>query len=216
MRIIMIIGLVSLLVLAGCKASNKHVQYLGVSVEKSPVKPDGVPVYDWNTLPPNRSVIHFARITINGNGYADYEYLKGELGKEAGRIGADCAYVEGGQTNHGPIVTSYGNGIAISDRIQTLSIWGAAGVFAPSRLGVQFESSDSQVLKDVDPSGSCGKVGIKIGEKIMAINGRRTAGDPYAIQRVMMYVQPGQSVKLEVADKDGNQRIVEVIAGTNE
>jgi hypothetical protein len=132
MRLVSMLVVVVLAALSsGCALCNIAVDPVPTGVQPGPARAGAVPTYDELSGHSPRAAIPFAAMGAHGNGYANRQYLKNELAKKAASMGADCVVIANAQINNGPVVTSYGNGTAISQQVQTMSVYGFACMYAP-------------------------------------------------------------------------------------
>jgi hypothetical protein len=164
------------------------------------------PVFEVGTSP-GRPGIPIYRMGAHGNGYANRGYLSKRLAEKGQELGADFVMLEQQQVNAGPVVTSFGNGMAISDQVHTLSLYGTAYVWSPVKLGVRWGGPNFEIA-DIEPTGPGAAAGLKIGDRLLAVNDIRVMADPYAVSRITSKAKPGDVVKLEILDRQGNQRLV--------
>lgn len=206
-------AIILLPLLSGCSMARIAVEDLPINVARNQSNQTDVPVYEYGIELPPRAGIPIARLGAHGNGYANKEYLLLQLGKRGSKIGADFIVAHNQQINAGPTVTSYGRYSAISSTIQTLSIYGTAYVFAPVRLGAQWDTEN--VIIDLQPGMPAKSAGLEIGDRILAVNGNRTTNDPLAAPRALAACKPGDRVRIEVETENGIQRQVLVRAAGN-
>jgi S1-C subfamily serine protease len=82
-------------------------------------------------------------------------------------------------------------------------------------LGVQLAAgygAPGPVVAAVQPGGPADKAGVRRGEAIVSVNGRRTP-TPQAVGDVLATLKPGQQAKVALADPDGGRRTVTVTLG---
>jgi membrane-associated protease RseP (regulator of RpoE activity) len=197
----------------GCALSNIAVDSLPTGVQPGAAKREPVPAYDETTGRAPRAVVPFAAMGAHGNGYANRASLKKDLAGRAAAMGADCILIGGSQINQGPTVMSYGGGTAISQQVQTMSLYGWACMWAPVRLGLQWDK-DNKVL-DVVPGSPAERAGIVISDRILAIGSERITSDPWAAYRATWRARPGQTLDIEVVRVEGSRVVAHVVPEAN-
>lgn len=198
----------------GCAMSNVVVERTPLEMESGESRSDPVPIFEEGGTMSRRAIVPFASMGAHGNGYATKSTLKVDLARKAAQLGADCVLITQAQLNNAGAVTSYGGGIAISTPVQTMSLFGVAGMYAPVRLGTYWDK-DYKIL-DVTPGSSAARAGIHIGDRILAIDGMRVTGDPYASWKAILKARPGQTGIVEVVGPDNTQRKCSIVWDPND
>lgn len=185
--------------LQGCAATFFNVQPIPTGVTANAPSDIPVPVYSSDEAS-RLSGVPFAWIVASGNGYSNYQTMTKDLGKKGAKLGADFVVVSASGSVTGPTVTSYGSGIAISQAQQFPQLGAFAYVKSKTSLGVAIDND--HVIKDVFPNGPAHKAGVRVGDRLLAINGSRTSTDRWALWRELGKAQPGQSIPLEIVGAD--------------
>ena len=185
--------------LQGCAASFFNVQPVPTGVATNSPSEIPVPVYTQDEAA-TLSGVPFVWIVASGNGFATVETIKRDLGKKGGKLGADFVVLSTSGTTTGPTITSYGNGLAISQAQQFLQIGAFGCMNSKASLGVAIDND--HVIKDVFPNGPAHKAGVRVGDRLLAINGARTSTDRWALWREIGKAEPGQDVPLEIVGAD--------------
>jgi S1-C subfamily serine protease len=82
-------------------------------------------------------------------------------------------------------------------------------------LGIQsarVQDAPGVLVYSVEDTGPAAQAGIKPGELIVEVDGKPTP-DPAALAAVLADLQPGQTVKVGLQDRDGSKREVSVVLG---
>ena len=198
----------------GCAASRVVTEDLPVTVQRGAPSAVLVPVFENGYTKPTRAVIPFAQMGAHGNGYATRDSLKRDLSLKAAKLGADCVWVSNSEVKNAGTVTSYGNGFAMSEPVQCLSMYGQACVWSPVRVGLAIDKDNK--VTDVIPGGAADRAGLKINDRILAMNKNRLTGDPLAMSRALAVVVPGQEVDTEIVGPDNVTRHISIKCERND
>lgn len=204
---------ISAALMLSCASTFSRVEKLPVETLVGQPRSEAVDAFDPTHLPP-WSIVPFATIAGSGNGFSSFEDVKRDMARKAGKLGADCIWVMGANTATGPTVTSYGSGVAISSQVTfpTMSCW--ACMYAPVKLGAMYDPTNYEVL-DVTPGSAAARAGIRIGDRLLAINDVRLTGDLLASYRAISKAVPGEQATLELVDPNRNTRTVSLIWDEN-
>lgn len=200
------------LVATGCQSAWITVQNLPIEVAKSTTTAP-VPVYDLIAQPPSAGV-PFANMAILGNGFTNDAYLRKQAGERGGKIGADFVIVTGGGSQYAGSVTTYGGGIAITTPVQAPVLYATAFVKTRAKIGVRWD--DRNEVLDVLPDSPADRAGIRVGERLLAINATRLQSNQLAVWQEIARLSPGDEICLEVAAVGQPSRTVNVVAASND
>jgi S1-C subfamily serine protease len=102
-------------------------------------------------------------------------------------------------------VGTYGGGIAMSSPIQTPSLYGVACRTPRVVLGARSGGKDKDfVVQYVTKGGPAEEAGLTEGDKILTVNGRFVADDPFVWEKEIYSKQPGDRITVEYL-RDGKK-----------
>lgn len=197
----------------GCAMSNIQVRQLETGVQAGPKSNVPVPVYEQGISTPPRAVMRFALLTAVGNGYSNNESLKRDMAARGAQLGADCVLVGTAESFQAGNVYSFSGGMGWGSPVYATAMQGVACMWSPVRMGVAHEEDGK--IKDVVPGSSAARAGIRIGDRILSINGVRVTNDPFAFERAIARMQPGKSYPIELVASDNSTRTVQLVADAN-
>lgn len=201
------------LALAGCGLARVDEELLPGCQHVAPIAPVLVEVYEQGISSPTRSTVPVANLNAHGNGYATKDVLVTALRKHAAEIGAELIVIGVVEVANGPLIVSYGNGVAVADTVKLPNLKATAYRWAPARLGFRWNAS--MVIADIVPGTPAASSGLKIGDRLLAVNSWRVTGDYMAMVRAISSLQPGQAVTVEYARPDNAVRTITMIAAEN-
>lgn len=187
------------------KASGKKVEYLAQK--------------------PAKAALRIGLITVDGNGFADFDDLVKKAKNQAAKLGGDFIVAErsgaetktfyspgystfqansfGSYGHHSGYGNASANGYSVGPTISTatfpwsvFSVW----IYAPSQLGLRL---DQTTVADFHLKSDAQKSGVKKGDRLIGIDGRDISDS--GLIKHLMTVQPGNKVKLTLVR--GSKRI---------
>lgn len=200
------------LTMGGCLAWGKH-QMLPpskyVSALSAPSS-QSVALYQEGEVP-NRACIRIAKVAAHGNGYATRETLESTIRDEAASIGAEFVVLTGEEITKDEVIGShYGGwgwgsmwGTSVYDSIKRPHLYGIACRNAAVRLGIHLDK-DRRVTYVVRDS-TADRLGIKEGDRLLAINGRFLAADSYTLDLEVLSKRPGDNIVVEYMTIEGTK-----------
>jgi hypothetical protein len=204
--------------LNGCLAWGKHellppAQYVSPLV---PLPADSVHLYREGEMP-KRACIRIAKVAAHGNAYATSETLEDAIRFEAASIGADYVAIISQQVTKDETISSFSGGwgwgsmwgTAISEQIQRPHLYGIACRSAAVRFGAQADKEWK--VQYIYRNTTADRLGLKIGDKVLAVNGRFLAADIYAIDQEVLVKRPGESITVEYLTNDGMKITKDII-----
>lgn len=198
----------------GCADSVTRVEMLDIGVAGGPPGRELVPVYEAGTSRPPRAVLPFAKITVSGNAHCDREYLHNVVSRRARDLGADVVLVNPPQVAYaGTVTTAVSAYSAVSQPVYGVGTVAFACVWAPARIGVQWD--EQYKVLDVTPRSPAARAGVRIGDRLLAINGERVTGDQFAAYRAVAKLKPGDAVPVEFVGPDNQTRTLLITAEPN-
>jgi len=205
--------------LSGCLAWGKHEMlppagYISTLV---PVPADSVQLYREGEMP-KRSCIRIAKVAARGNTYATRGTLEDAIRFEAASIGADYVMVYPQQGIKDKMINSlflgeWGwtslTGTTITEHIQRSNLYGVACRSAAVRFGAHADKEWK--VENIYRNTTADRLGIKIGDQVLAVNGRLLAGDMYAIDQEVLLKQPGESITVDYLTQDGTKFTKDIV-----
>lgn len=189
-----------------------------VDVQRNPTAPPtaahmrAVEVFEQGAVP-SRSVLPIATLTAIGRSQPiGYASLKAALQSEAQTQGADAIAIVQSGTATGPTVHSFSGGIGISETLRYPTMSAVAYIWAPAR--VAFMVDDQNRVIDVPP-GPAMEAGVRIGDRVLAINGARITNNRSAFWEAVSKLRPGDTVQIELVDSQNQTRTVSCTATDN-
>jgi len=196
----------------GC--TNLDVKRLPIDVAVGEPKREPVPIYDDLNKPP-RAIIPFATMRLSGaNDYYSHGNLGRILAKEAASLGADCIWIGGEHATDIGSATSYSGGLAVSSRTVVNTVSATAAVYSPVSFGVNMD--EKNVVTDVRPGSAAANAGVRIGDRVLAVNGVRITGDQLAQFKAMAKAKPGDRTKVELVGPDNQTRTLDLTWDMND
>jgi len=161
------------------------------------VRTEAVQLYRDGAMPES-GCFKVAKLAAHGNGYANAHTLEEKLQDEAADIGAESVIVLGSQVNNGMTVGTYGGGIAMGSTIQYPSMYGIACRTPQAFTGARTGGKDKDFIVEYVTKGSAAdEAGLIEGDKLLTINGRFVADDPFLWEKEIYARTPGEQVTIE-------------------
>lgn len=162
---------------------------------------------------PKRPIIRIAQVGAHGNGYATEETLEQALVKEALKVNADCIILTNREVSKDETIGSYGGGIFMANSIQRPHLYGIACKYAKVSLGIN--ANKDGLITYVTAGSAAAKAGIVEGDKLLAVNGVPISSSPFVIEREISVKKPGDVVKVEFLNKNGDKESRSVTLGAS-
>jgi hypothetical protein len=209
-RIVTTAGVLVLALLGACSGGNAYYQRLDTGVVLGGPREGLAEFYDINAPLP-RPIIPVASISAAGNAYSSFDYLKQLMARKGAEIGADVVICHKAETINAGYTTNYYSGwsIASTTPVNGPVVHGTAGVWSNVRLGVNFD--DRSEINDVTPASGAWKAGIRIGDRVLAVEGVRITQDRFALYKAIANKHPGDTLSVEILPRSGDQRTVTIV-----
>lgn len=205
--------IIGIAMLQGCATVNVKVERLPIEIGDLQPKQGEIPVYEWGVTMPERAGIPIAMIGAIGNEYADADFIKSRIARRAAKLGADYVVVSNRGTREGVTYGTYGGGAFFSGRSTLPTMHAQAVVFAPVRCGF-FVDEENRVI-DVSPSSPANRAGMRIGDRVLAINGDRITNEQFGMYRTLASASPGDRLTVELVNDANQQRTITIITAPN-
>ena len=158
---------------------------------------------------PLKPMVCFVNLAAFGNKNATYEALLNELKTQAQNQNAEILMVGDFKSEVvGSMSTYMGYGISVNDPLYRNILHGSGCVKSEVEMGIVYENDGS--ITYVKRGLLASKIGLREGMKLVAINSRPVANDPWTVAIEVLTKSIGEKVEIEYLDLKGLKKVANV------
>lgn len=158
---------------------------------------------------PQSPMVCFVNLASSGNKNATYEALLNELKIQAQKHNAEILMVGDFKSEIvGSMSTYVGYGVSVNDPLYRNVLHASGCVKSEVEMGVVYEANG--VLTYVKRGSLASKIGLQEGMKLVAVNSRPVANDPWTVPIEILTKSIGEKIEIEYLDLKGLKKVANV------